>query len=306
MSQNVEVIVYGTVCLDLLWRVECLPPAGGYVEILEEKRAIGGEAANTAIALARWGVKTGLVGNPIGVDFDGMLLRQLFDADVPELSLDNLQFSGAVQTPYCVCISTPDGQRTMFGHRFENLVCTPLTPGMHGRWFTVEPNAYESGIVAAEEAARRGAKVVAMDYAREARVNRVASLVLTSSEHVGRALSIGELAEFACSVRDEYGVPVIVTVGERGCIVATVGPDGNDILRIPAFTAPTVVDSTGSGDIFRAGVIFGLNRGDNLVDAIRFAAAAASLNCTQMGGWGGVRSVVEIEQHRDTADTNPL
>ena len=48
MSQEIEVIVYGTVCLDVIWRVKSLPQPGEYVRILEERKVIGGEAANTA------------------------------------------------------------------------------------------------------------------------------------------------------------------------------------------------------------------------------------------------------------------
>jgi sugar/nucleoside kinase (ribokinase family) len=306
MSHTIDVIVYGTVCLDLLWSVDELPPPGGYVEILQEKKAIGGEAANSAVALARWGAKTALVGNPIGNDLDGQLLAKLFSRDVPELSLEHLRFIDSVQTPYCVCISSRDGQRTMFGHRFADLACTPLDEKLAGSatWFTVEPNAYACGIAAAEMAAAGGARVIAMDYAREPRMNQIASIILTSSEHVGRAMPVEALAEFAKEVRDTYDKPVIVTLGDRGCILAKPSHDGGGLVHYPAYTAPRVVDSTGSGDVFRAGLLFGLLRGETLDDAIRFGSAAASLNCTEMGGWGGVKSVEEVDHHRKTAPTN--
>jgi len=308
MSYTSDVVVYGTVCLDLLWRVEVLPPPGGYVEILEEKKAIGGEAANTAIALAKWGVRTALQGNPIGTDADGLLLMDLFRRDVPELSLAHIKVSNDVNTPYCVCMATPDGQRTMIGYRFANLTCTPLDEQLaaSAKWFTVEPNAYDSGVSAAIAAARAGARVIAMDYAREPLVNSVATVILTSSEHVGRSLGIQELSDFAGSVRDTYNKPVVVTVGEKGCIVARPREEGGDLLRFPAYRAPEVVDTTGSGDVFRAGLLYGLNSGESLEEAIKFGAAAASLNCAQMGGWGGVRPVEEIIHHRDTAELNPV
>lgn len=45
-----EVIVYGTVCLDGIWRVDNLPPLNGYVDVREARQRIGGEASNTAMA----------------------------------------------------------------------------------------------------------------------------------------------------------------------------------------------------------------------------------------------------------------
>ncbi|HLK57769.1 MAG TPA: carbohydrate kinase family protein [Chthonomonadaceae bacterium] len=302
---NYDVIVYGTVCLDLLWRVETLPPPGGYVEILEEQKAIGGEAANTAIALSRWGVRVALVGNPLGADENGRLVRELFRRDAPEVDLQFISTDHATETPYCVCMSTPDGQRTMFGHRFADLQCPPLDPALAcaARWFTAEPNAYDSGVRACLAAAEAGLQVLPMDYAREPAVNRVATLVVTSSEHVGRSLPTSELADFAMQVRDADGPTTLVTYGERGCFLAERGQAG--IQHIPAYVAPSVIDTTGSGDIFRAGLLYGSLQDWDLVRSIRFAAAAAALNCGALGGWGGVRPLEEILAFQNTAPIHP-
>jgi sugar/nucleoside kinase (ribokinase family) len=289
-----DVIVYGTVCLDLLWRVETLPPPGGYVEILEEQKAIGGEAANTAIALSRWGVKVALVGNPLGDDENGRMVRTHFERDAPEIDLRFVATDPMTETPYCVCMSTPDGQRTMFGHRFADLQCPPLDNALAKQacWFTSEPNAYQSGMRACLDAAEVGLKVLPMDYARESALNRVAALVLTSSEHVGRSLPPEELAAFAAGVRDTDGPTTIVTYGERGCFLAERRRD--DVRQMPACVAPSVVDTTGAGDIFRAGLLYGLLQDWDLERCVRFASAAAALKCGVMGGWDGVRTVTEI------------
>ena len=289
-----DVIVYGTVCLDLLWRVEALPPPGGYVEILQEQKAIGGEAANTAIALDRWGIRVALVGNPLGEDENGRLVRELFARDAPGISLRFVDTDSHTETPYCVCMSTPDGERTMFGHRFADLQCPPLDLALarSAHWFTAEPNAYKAGVQACLTAAEAGLKVLPMDFARESAVNRIASLVVTSSEHVGRSLPAAELTAFAAYVRDTDGPTTVVTYGEQGCFVAERG--ASTVLPFPAYLAPSVVDTTGSGDIFRAGLLYGFLQNWDLFKTLSFASAAAALNCGAMGGWGGVRSLDEI------------
>ncbi len=304
---EIDVTVYGTICLDMLWRVASLPPPGGYVEILDEKKAIGGEAANTAIALVKWGVRTALVGNAIADDADGTLLKGLFLQDVPELDTQWMRFDGNTQTPYCVCMATPDGQRTMFGHRFADLQCVALDPSLasKSRFFTMEPNAYQSGLQACGVASSAGCEIVAMDYAQVPSVNRVSSLVLTSSEHVDRGLSADQLCTFAERVRnmDGCGPTTIVTRGEHGCVVATTGSNEPAEL-FPAYTCPNIVDSTGSGDIFRAGMLYGLVQNWDLGRSLKFASAAACLNCTAVGGWGGIKSVAEIEEFILTATVN--
>jgi sulfofructose kinase len=57
-----------------------------------------------------------------------------------------------------------------------------------------------------------------------------------------------------------------------------------------------VVDTTGAGDIFHAGFIYGLLRGSTLEQTLDFACAAAALNCTATGARGGIQLVNRIEE----------
>ena len=177
-----DVIVYGTIALDAIWRVRELPPPGGYAPILEERKMIGGEACNTAITLTRWGVRVALVGNAIGDDEHGRLLRELLARDAPDLDTRFIRTLPDAHTPYCVCIATPDGERTMYGTSFHDWQCAELDPDLarSARFFTMEPNAWEPGRQAARVAASAGAAVIAMDYTRDPAINRLAAINLTS------------------------------------------------------------------------------------------------------------------------------
>ncbi|HZP84866.1 MAG TPA: PfkB family carbohydrate kinase [Chthonomonadaceae bacterium] len=296
MAYRYDVIVYGTVCLDAIWRVRELPPPGGYVPILEERKMVGGEAANTAIALARWGVRVALVGNGLGEDDDGCLLRQLFAEQAPEIDTRFLATSSAWRTPYCLCIATPDGHRTMFGRGFSEMQCPPLDPELarSARFFTMEPNAWEAGLRACMVAAEAGTSIVAMDYTREPAVNRVAAISVTSTDHIGPDKTPEEQCAYAARLRDEYGTTAIVTNGERGCFVAAKDGARGEGIHVPAYVAPELLDTTGAGDIFRAGLLYGQLQNWEILRTVRFASAAAALNCGALGGWGGVRSVSEI------------
>lgn len=297
-----DIIVYGTICLDAIWRVKELAPKGGYVSILEAKEMIGGEACNTAIALARWGVQVALVGNALGEDDEGRRLRELLARDAPELDTRFLRILPDARTPYCACIATPDGERTMYGTGFSDMQCTPLDPDLARsvRWFTLDPNAWEPGRKAALQAAEWGLSVLAMDYTRDPEVTGCAALNVTSCEHLPHLHTPSELARYAADLRDQYGPTTIVTLGANGCLVAERGQSGSPI-HIPAYVAPYMVDATGCGDMFRAGLLYGQLQEWDLLRAVRFAAAAAAINCGQMGGWGGVQSVADIETFQQTA-----
>jgi adenosine kinase len=64
----------------------------------------------------------------------------------------------------------------------------------------------------------------------------------------------------------------IVTRSEKGCVVAS--PDS--IVAVPAFPIQKLVDTTGAGDLFAAGFLFGLVRGTSHQDAARLGALAAA------------------------------
>jgi sulfofructose kinase len=81
------------------------------------------------------------------------------------------------------------------------------------------------------------------------------------------------------------------TLGEDGVLAW----DGEHFHHAPAFRVP-VVDTTGAGDIFHAGFIYGMLQGWPLQHQLDFACAAAALNCTQVGARGGIMPVDVIEE----------
>lgn len=81
---------------------------------------------------------------------------------------------------------------------------------------------------------------------------------------------------------------VVVTLGADGAL--TVDDDG--LRRTPALSGP-VVDSTGCGDAFCAGVIVGHGLGRSLDDAVRLGIAAATLTLGGLGSDGGLRTLAD-------------
>jgi sugar/nucleoside kinase (ribokinase family) len=88
-----------------------------------------------------------------------------------------------------------------------------------------------------------------------------------------------------------------------GCLLtaATLGPDGvlawdgEQFHYAAAYRVP-VVDTTGAGDIFHAGFIYGLLQGWELERQLDFSCAAAAINCMAEGARGGIRPVKAIEE----------
>lgn len=298
-----DVCVYGTVCVDRIRRVQSLPPPGGYVEVLEERWMPGGEALNTAIALATWNVRVALVPNALGEDELAEHLLNMLSA-YPSLDLRFLRRRKDVQTPACDVYVTPDGHRTMFGMGFAHMSAEAIPEAaLQGvRAFTADANPGEASVRACEQAANQGVPVVAMDLHDFERAGRVADLLLTSYEWVGRDDDIHVLKHIAAQYRERYGCTVILTAGAKGCVLAE--RERQDVAHIPAYRAPAIVDTTGSGDVFRAGLIYGRYvLGREIAWAIRFGSAAAALNAGAIGACAGVRSAEEIERFMNTQHT---
>jgi sugar/nucleoside kinase (ribokinase family) len=71
-----------------------------------------------------------------------------------------------------------------------------------------------------------------------------------------------------------------MTLGERGAIVYC----GGSFIESPAFVVPGGCrDTTGAGDAFHAGLIYGLLKGDSVEESMRLANATAALKCRALG-----------------------
>ena len=291
-----DVICYGTVVIDYVWQMAELPKPDGWMPISGEKRMIGGEASNTAIALSKWGASVALMGSALGTDPEGEFLRKSFAEEAPALDLSLQPFSDEVKTPFCACLATDDGLRTMFGSGDTALFPPVLTPEIasRARYVTADPNKWELSMEALFTASKAGAKVVAMDFMRSEEVCREAHISITSHAEDEK----GSYAGFARKMRDRYGKSFIVTAGAEGSYVAEEEKSG-DAVHIAVLKLDKVVDSTGAGDIYRAGILFGEIQGWNLIKSARFASIAAAHNCLALGGWGGVAPLRQLLERLD-------
>ncbi len=101
----------------------------------------------------------------------------------------------------------------------------------------------------------------------------------------------GTLEAFSELARRLGAGVVTITLGERGSITCCNG----EIFRVPAF-AVEAADTTGAGDVFHGGYVFGLLRGWEVRDAVIFASAAAAMKCRKVGGRAGIPSLPEVTQ----------
>lgn len=287
------IVVFGAVCIDRVRRVAYLPPAGGYVEVESEELFLGGEAANTANALAVWGRSVTLLGNqfgddPLGVLLAAELVRHGFDAPEPQ--------PGA-QTPVCDIYVTPDGERTMYGRGFARMrPAYPLSSldVVSTVWFTAEPNMPDDAREASARASDSGHRVYLMDFYRSNEMVPPGSFWQCSTDWVGKRGNTQANVVWVERWLQKHDCFTILSDGPNGFIA---GGLGHPVRAYPPYPAAEVVDTTGAGDIFRAGVLYGLDQNWRLADSLRFASAAGCLKCQSFGATQRVPSVEDIHEH---------
>lgn len=294
-SGSPAIVVFGTICLDRLRRVPSLPALGGYVEVESETRNLGGEAANTAVVLRTWGNEVVLTGNGIGDDADGSFLRENLGSYGLEAKLAG-GLNSPPWTPACDIYITPDGERTMFGlgfSRMEPTVTSESLPLAAGHWFTADPNMERASREAVRIAQSAGMRTYLMDFFRPDEPISSESVWQSSTDWVGHRNDDRANLEWVEAFVGKWGCFAILSDGPNGFFA---GSPSHPARHFPPFPSQRVVDTTGAGDTFRAGMLHGLNQGWELPDCLRFASAAGCLSCRSLGATSAVPSQDEIER----------
>ena len=184
--------------------------------------------------------------------------------------------------PVCDILITPYGERTMVGSGFSDLDgrfdVTGLPYNDEGL-FTVESNFIHSSLEAVRIAADKGMRTYLMDMPRETPCD------------FWQASEPSASCERADTLVGKTGAFVVLTRGALGHIAA--GP-GLPARIYPGFPARKVVDTTGAGDAFRAGMLYGLDRGWRLSACLQFAAAAGALSVGYEGAAERIPTLQEI------------
>ncbi len=280
--QQATILCYGEIDLDIYLAVSELPSTTRSALVTHEFDNIGGAAANTAIWLAKWGLPTRLVGTELGDDTYGGRVREQFSA-YPSLDTQYVVYHDDQQTPRCQCLVTPDGERTFILHWLDEIIFTPLTVDMlQGiKWLSLDLSGQlDPRLHAAKLAKAQNVSVLVNDIYTEDHALLPYVDVIVISAAIARIkrpdLSPFELAE---SLRKRGHCNVIIT--DRSQPITALLQSGDSIHWQPPTI--TVVDSTGAGDIFKAGLLYGLVNDMPLSDALKWAVAAGSAKVSVAG-----------------------
>ena len=291
-----DVVGIGANSIDFVSVVPAFPRPEGWhskQRIRQHLISCGGQAATTMATCARFGLRAKYVG-AVGSDENGARVREALD----RIGLDS---SGLVRREgrnqfAVIVIDEQTGERAVLWDRDESLRLrpedVPLEVVGSARVVHVDDVDQDAAIRAARHARSLGIPVTS-DLDRM--TDRTEELVLA----VSCPIFADGLPELLTGERDHeralrrlrtrHDGLLVVTVGQRGAVAL----DGDRFLVSPGFTV-NAVDTTGSGDVFRAGFIYGLLHGWPIDRILRMANAAAALACTRAGAIASIPALDEV------------
>lgn len=313
MSKRIECVAVGSPIMDLLAEVSeefvaSIPGEKGGMELIDSGAmaemvakvghqpvlAPGGSAGNTVFALARLGVSCGFVGK-LGDDQNASIYKKIFE----DLGGDCSRFKvmNAMANACCLSLVTPDSERTM---RTDLGAAATLTPDeITSDDFEGVAHVHIEGYLLFN----RDLMYAVLDCAKSA--GCTISLDLASFEVVGASEDIlsallKDYVDMVFANEDEAGafcgetdpekalVPLgmlcdtaAVKIGKEGAWIRK----GTETVKVPGIPAEKVIDTTGAGDLWAAGFLYGTFRGLPLEECGRCASLLGAQAVQQIGAY---------------------
>lgn len=316
-----DVVGIGSALMDLLARVDVgvlkelglekgtmsLVDIGQSKKVLERlsnfKIAPGGSSANTIAGVSLLGGKAVFCGK-VGCDAYGEIYvnRMVYDGAETEVSRD-----AKMPTGHAITLITPDNDRTFATHlgASTRLSKADIPEGriaaskiLHIEGYQLEEPVLKKASVRAMEIAKKNGTMVSLDLADPSLVKRNLEFlraavkdyadIVFANEEEAKAFTGKESAEEALEEIGSMCAIAIVKVGSRGSMAMKNGK----IFRIKAFRAKAV-DTTGAGDIYASGVLFGIAKGWGIEKSCRLGSILASKVVSVIGARLGKDNIRE-------------
>jgi len=300
MPAPLAVVGLGWCACDRIYQVDRYPAQGGKTRIRGALEQGGGQVASALVALARLGHRVRIIGKRGDDPAGERIEREFCAAGVDTAGL--ITVPGACSQVSIILVPAAGGERTIFVQRGPEIDLAPadLAPGLLPAapyLLLIDGHELEACLVAARHCRAQGGRVVLdAEYCAPGTAALLPLVDELVADESFPARLLGERADAPESTATLAALlatgagRVTVTLGARGAV----SWDGRRLLRQRAFAVP-VVDTTGAGDAFHAGICHGLLAGLDAAATLRFACALAGLKCRAPGGRAGLPSLAEVE-----------
>ena len=299
-----KIVVVGSSNVDTVIRVPHIPAAGETLMARGVDAYFGGKGANQATAIAR-------------LDGDVTFLACVGDDDFGRTMLQNLNDSGVITDSVVQLKDTLSGAAYIYvsDSGENNIVVNAganscLTKEIVKEYRTaIESASYciiqleiplDTLYYVAELCQSTGVKLIlnpapahSLDFEK---LKNSWMIIPNEGELNSLVPDSGDIEDKARKLLNKGFEHVLVTLGSQGCLL--VNSDGEK--RYPAYTAPSVVDTTAAGDSFIGALAVSLSKGQSIEKSIDFAAKAAAITVSRVGAQPSLPKLREVETARLT------
>ena len=279
-----------------------------YSAMGEKTEMSGGSAANTLAGVASFGGRGAYIGRVRNDD-----LGNAFSHDLNSLGV---HFSADLATQgdptgRCMIIVTPDGERTMNtylgasatlsgDHLDHDLIASAKVTFLEGYLFDRDDakEAFRAAAASAHSAGRRVALTLSDSFCVErhredflALVSGGVDILFANEEEIIRLYEVSSFDEGVDAVRGHCEIAA-VTRGAQGSVIVT----AEERIEVAPQVVANVVDTTGAGDLYAAGFLYGWSQGRPLQECGQLGSMAASAVIGHIGPRPGMNLAQMLEQ----------
>ncbi len=281
-----DAVGFGLNAVDHLIVVPEYPAFDTKMRLLDHKQSAGGQTASTMVALRRLGFKTAYAGR-FGSDQAGLFGFQTLKDD--DVNVDFAQIvEGARNQIAFITIDARSGERTIVWDRDERLAYkrdeAPAEFGALGKVLHLDAHD-PPACVAVAKAARDTGTIVSADidnvYEGLPELLPLIDIMIGSKEFPRRVTGVADPRAALVELKNRFGCALVgMTTGAAGAVVYHEG----SFIESPGFEAPGGCrDTTGAGDAFHAGFLYGFLSGEDIETSLKLGNAVAAIKCSALG-----------------------
>ncbi len=285
-KKEFDIVGFGTNAVDFLIVVPEYPEFNSKIALNDYIQAAGGEVATTVAGLSRLGLKTAYAGR-FGNDREGEFgLQTLIDEGVNTNFSEKIE--GARTQIAFIVIDERNGERTVIWHRDKQLsfneTDAPIKSAALGKILHFTPHDTRACLAMAREAKKNGT-IISIDidnlFDGVEELLPLVDIFISSAEFPEKLVGIADKKESLQAIKRRFGCAIVgMTLGEKGSLILC----ENEFIETEGFAVPNgCKDTTGAGDAFRVGLLYGLLKGESVETAAKMANAVAALKCRELG-----------------------
>lgn len=281
-----DAVGFGLNAVDHLIVVPEYPAFDTKMRLLDHMQSTGGQTASAMVALQRLGCKTAYAGR-FGSDPEGQFGLASLKAEGVNIERAEVVEGATTQIAFII-IDGRNGERTIIWDRHEGLAYKPDEApkdfGSLGRVLHIDAHDPPACVRVANDA-RVSGTVVSADidniYGGLPELLPLINLLITSKEFPHRLTGISDERASLIEVKARYGCALVgMTKGVEGALVLC----GDQFIESRAFKAPGGCrDTTGAGDAFHAGFLYGFLSGEDIETSLKYGNAVAAMKCSALG-----------------------